>query len=72
VDHDLQLIADRVRRLTGPQGAARLEAALAAARAAAAAVYAAQELKVAAAAAAAAEPEPQSPPLMARWVLFTV
>jgi len=72
VDHDLQLIADRVRRLTGPQGAARLEAALAAARAAAAAVYAAQEREVAAAAAAAAEPEPQSPPLMARWVLFTV
>ena len=72
MDHDLQLIADRVRRLTGPQGAARLEAALAAARAAAAAVYAAQEREVAAAAAAAAEPEPQSPPLMARWVLFTV
>ena len=71
MDHDLQLIADRVRRLTGPQGAARLEAALAAARAAAAAVYAAQEREVAAAAAA-AEPEPQSPPLMARWVLFTV
>ena len=72
MDHDLQLIADRVRRLTGPQGAARLEAALAAARAAAAAVYAAQEREVAAAAAAAAEPEPQSPPLRARWVLFTV
>ncbi|KAL4439722.1 hypothetical protein ABPG75_002723 [Micractinium tetrahymenae] len=37
VEHDLQLIAERVRRLTGEQGAARLEAALTAARAAAAA-----------------------------------
>jgi hypothetical protein len=70
VDHDLQLIADRVRRLTGPQGAARLEAALAAARAAVATAYAAQERE--AAAAAAAEPEPQSPAAMSRWAILTV
>lgn len=35
VDHDLKLISERVERLTGQQGAARLEAALAAARASA-------------------------------------
>jgi T-complex protein 11 len=35
VDHDLKLISERVERLTGRQGAARLEAALAAARASA-------------------------------------
>lgn len=39
VDHDLQLIAERVRRLTGAQGTARLEAALTAARATAAAEH---------------------------------
>lgn len=42
VDHDLHLIAERVQRLTGAQGAARLAAALAAARAAAAAAFSAQ------------------------------
>ena len=35
VDHDLGLIRERLVRLTGAQGAARLDAALAAARAAA-------------------------------------
>ncbi|PSC74446.1 T-complex 11 [Micractinium conductrix] len=57
-DHDLQLIAERVRRLTGTQGALRLQAALAAARAAAAAEATARE----AAATAACDVEPHLPP----------
>lgn len=73
VDHDLELLGERVRRLTGPQGTARLEAALAAARAAAAAEIAAQERQQqqeAALAAAASAVEPASPSMaggQARW-----
>jgi hypothetical protein len=43
VDHDLKLISERVERLTGRQGVARLEAALAAARASAASIAAQQQ-----------------------------
>lgn len=56
VDHDLQLITERVQRLTGTQGIARLGAALTAARAAAAAEQ--RE----AASASGSEGEPSSPP----------